>query len=159
MDLETVDQQLENIIKQRNIDVDMLIQNVDRLPVYTQPQIERLLTTLPYEMQRVESEITALEIMLDDVEIKCKRIESEFKIKSIAKKQAKELLSENDRTAWVNTQPEVQEAQDKVIQVKGMLSAKKVVFNRYERNFVAVRKLASLINNTETNMGVSQKYV
>lgn len=159
MDLETVDQQLENIIKQRNIDVDMLIQNVDRLPVYTQPQIERLLTTLPYEMQRVESEITALEIMLDDVEIKCKRVESEFKIKSIAKKQAKELLSENDRTAWVNTQPEVQEVQDRVMQVKGMLATKKVVFNRYDRNFVAVRKLASLINNTETNMGVSQKYV
>lgn len=159
MDLETVDQQLENIIKQRNIDVDSLIQNVDRLPVFTQPQIERLLTALPYEMQKVESEITALEIMLDDVEIKCKRIESDFKIKSIVKKQAKELLSENDRTAWVNTQPEVQEAQDKVLQVKGMLAAKKVVFNRYERNFVAVRKLASLINNTETNMGVSQKYV
>lgn len=159
MDLETVDQQLEKIVKQRNIDVDSLIQNVDRLPVYTQPQIERLLTTLPYEMQKVESEITALEIMLDDVEVKCKRVEAEFKLKSIAKKQAKELLSENDRTAWVNSQPEVQEAQDKVIQIKGMLSAKKVVFNRYERNFVAVRKLASLINNTETNMGVSQKYV
>lgn len=159
MDLETVDEQLDKIIKQRNLDVDSLMQNVDRLPQFTQPQIEKLLTNLPYQMQKVEAEITALNIMLDDVTLKCKRVEAEYQLKSIARKESKELTSEGDRKAWVASQPEVQEAQDKVLQIKGMVSAKQVVFNRYDRNFTAVRKLASLINNTETNMGVSQKYV
>lgn len=159
MDLETIDQQVEKIIQQRNLDVDALMQNIDRLPLYTIPQIERLLTNLPYQMQKVESEIVALEMLKDEAEMKCKRIEADYKLQSIAKKQAKELISENDRSAWVNSQPEVQDAQDRVLQVKGMIASKKLIFDRYERNFIAVRKLAALMNETENNMGVSQKYV
>ena len=110
-------------------------------------------------MEEIESKIVALEMIFDEAQSRCKRIESHYKLLSIAKKQTKELLSEGDRTAWVNCQEEVQQAQDDVLKAKKALKEEQTLFNRLERNFIAVRKIASLVNLTNTVIDESQKYV
>ena len=80
-------------------------------------------------------------------------------LRYISKKQSKELLSEGDRTAWVNCQEEVQKAQDDVLKAKKARKEEQTLFNRLERNFIAVRKIASLVNLTNTVIDESQKYV
>ena len=98
-------------------------------------------------------------MIFDEAQSRCKRVESHYKLLSIAKKQTKELLSEGDRTAWVNCQEEVQKAQDDVLKAKKALKEEQTLFNRLERNFIAVRKIASLVNLTNTVIDESQKYV
>ena len=110
-------------------------------------------------MEQVENKVVALEMIYDEAQSRCKRVESHYKLLSIAKKQSKELLSEGDRTAWVNCQKEVQEAQNDVLKAKKALKEEQTLFNRLERNFIAVRKIASLVNDTEIAIGGSQKYV
>ena len=110
-------------------------------------------------MEQVENKVVALEMIYDEAQSRCKRVESHYKLLSIAKKQSKELLSEGDRTAWVNCQKEVQEAQNDVLKAKKALKEEQTLFNRLERNFIAVRKIASLVNLTNTVIDESQKYV
>ena len=155
-----IDEQLQTVEENSiTVPIEVLLKNIDLLPKLTVDQTERLLTSLPYKMEQIENRIVALEMIYDEAQSRCKRVESRYKLLSISRKQAKELLSEGDRTAWVNCQDEVIEAQDDVLKAKKALKEEQTLFNRLERNFVAVRKIASLINNTETAMGSSQKYV
>ena len=155
-----VDERLKTVEEEKlTVPIEVLLKNIDFLPKLSIEQTEKLLTSLPYKMEEIESKIVALEMIFDEAQSRCKRIESHYKLLSIAKKQSKELLSEGDRTAWVNCQEEVQQAQDDVLKAKKDLKEEQTLFNRLERNFIAVRKIASLVNLTNTVIDESQKYV
>lgn len=155
-----IDERLQTVENEKlTVPIEVLLKNIDFLPKLTIDQVEKLLTSLPYKMEEIESKIVALEMIFDEAQSRCKRIESHYKLLSIVKKQSKELLSEGDRTAWVNCQEEVQQAQDDVLKAKKALKEEQTLYNRLERNFIAVRKIASLVNNTENAIGSSQKYV
>lgn len=155
-----VDERLKTVEEEKlTVPIEVLLKNIDFLPKLSIEQTEKLLTSLPYKMEEIESKIVALEMIFDEAQSRCKRIESHYKLLSIAKKQSKELLSEGDRTAWVNCQEEVQQAQDDVLKAKKALKEEQTLFNRLERNFIAVRKIASLVNITNTVIDESQKYV
>ncbi len=155
-----VDERLKTVEEEKlTVPIEVLLKNIDFLPKLSIEQTEKLLTSLPYKMEEIESKIVALEMIFDEAQSRCKRIESHYKLLSIAKKQSKELLSEGDRTAWVNCQEEVQQAQDDVLKAKKALKEEQTLFNRLERNFIAVRKIASLVNLTNTVIDESQKYV
>ena len=55
--------------------------------------------------------------------------------------------------------PDEIKAQDDVLKAKKALKEEQTLFNRLERNFIAVRKIASLVNLTNTVIDESQKYV
>lgn len=155
-----IDERLKTVEEEQlTVPIEVLLKNIDFLPKLSIEQTEKLLTSLPYKMEEIENKIVALEMIFDEAQSRCKRIESHFKLLSISKKQSKELLSEGDRTAWVNCQPEVQQAQDDVLKAKKALKEEQTLFNRLERNFIAVRKIASLVNITNTTIDESQKYV
>lgn len=155
-----IDERLKTVEEEKlTVPIEVLLKNIDFLPKLSIEQTEKLLTSLPYKMEEVESKIVALEMIFDEAQSRCKRLESHYKLLSIAKKQSKELLSEGDRTAWVNCQEEVQKAQDDVLKAKKALKEEQTLFNRLERNFIAVRKIASLVNLTNTVIDESQKYV
>lgn len=155
-----IDERLQTVEEEKlTVPIEVLLKNIDFLPKLSIEQTEKLLTSLPYKMEEIESKIVALEMIFDEAQSRCKRIESHYKLLSIAKKQSKELLSEGDRTAWVNCQEEVQQAQDDVLKAKKALKEEQTLFNRLERNFIAVRKIASLVNLTNTVIDESQKYV
>lgn len=155
-----IDERLQTVEEEKlTVPIEVLLKNIDFLPKLSIEQTEKLLTSLPYKMEEIESKIVALEMIFDEAQSRCKRIESHYKLLSIAKKQSKELLSEGDRTAWVNCQEEVQKAQDDVLKAKKALKEEQTLFNRLERNFIAVRKIASLVNLTNTVIDESQKYV
>ena len=155
-----VDERLKTVEEEKlTVPIEVLLKNIDFLPKLSIEQTEKLLTSLPYKMEEIESKIVALEMIFDEAQSRCKRIESHYKLLSIAKKQSKELLSEGDRTAWVNCQEEVQQDQDDVLKDKKALKEEQTLFNRLERNFIAVRKIASLVNLTNTVIDESQKYV
>lgn len=155
-----IDERLQTVEEEKlTVPIEVLLKNIDFLPKLSIEQTEKLLTSLPYKMEEIESKIVALEMIFDEAQSRCKRIESHYKLLSIAKKQTKELLSEGDRTAWVNCQEEVQKAQDDVLKAKKALKEEQTLFNRLERNFIAVRKIASLVNLTNTVIDESQKYV
>ena len=155
-----VDERLKTVEEEKlTVPIEVLLKNIDFLPKLSIEQTEKLLTSLPYKMEEIESKIVALEMIFDEAQSRCKRIESHYKLLSIAKKQSKELLSDGDRTAWVNCQEEVQQAQDDVLKAKKALKEEQTLFNRLERNFIAVRKIASLVNLTNTVIDESQKYV
>ena len=155
-----VDERLKTVEEEKlTVPIEVLLKNIDFLPKLSIEQTEKLLTSLPYKMEEIESKIVALEMIFDEAQSRCKRIESHYKLLSIAKKQSKELLSEGDRTDWVNCQEEVQQAQDDVLKAKKALKEEQTLFNRLERNFIAVRKIASLVNLTNTVIDESQKYV
>ena len=155
-----IDERLQTVEEEKlTVPIEVLLKNIDFLPKLSIEQTEKLLTSLPYKMEEIESKIVALEMIFDEAQSRCKRIESHYKLLSIAKKQTKELLSEGDRTAWVNCQEEVQKAQDDVLKAKKALKEEQTLFNRLDRNFIAVRKIASLVNLTNTVIDESQKYV
>lgn len=155
-----IDERLQTVEEEKlTVPIEVLLKNIDFLPKLSIEQTEKLLTSLPYKMEEIESKIVALEMIFDEAQSRCKRVESHYKLLSIAKKQTKELLSEGDRTAWVNCQEEVQKAQDDVLKAKKALKEEQTLFNRLERNFIAVRKIASLVNLTNTVIDESQKYV
>ena len=155
-----IDERLQTVEEEKlTVPIEVLLKNIDFLPKLSIEQTEKLLTSLPYKMEEIESKIVALEMIFDEAQSRCKRIESHYKLLSIAKKQSKELLSEGDRTSWVNCQEEVQKAQDDVLKAKKALKEEQTLFNRLERNFIAVRKIASLVNLTNTVIDESQKYV
>lgn len=155
-----IDERLKTVEEEKlTVPIEVLLKNIDFLPKLSIEQTEKLLTSLPYKMEEIESKIVALEMIFDEAQSRCKRVESHYKLLSIAKKQSKELLSEGDRTAWVNCQEEVQKAQDDVLKAKKALKEEQTLFNRLERNFIAVRKIASLVNLTNTVIDESQKYV
>ena len=155
-----IDERLKTVEEEKlTVPIEVLLKNIDFLPKLSIEQTEKLLTSLPYKMEEIESKIVALEMIFDEAQSRCKRLESHYKLLSIAKKQSKELLSEGDRTAWVNCQEEVQQAQDDVLKAKKALKEEQTLFNRLERNFIAVRKIASLVNLTNTVIDESQKYV
>ena len=155
-----IDERLQTVEEEKlTVPIEVLLKNIDFLPKLSIEQTEKSLTSLPYKMEEIESKIVALEMIFDEAQSRCKRIESHYKLLSIAKKQTKELLSEGDRTAWVNCQEEVQKAQDDVLKAKKALKEEQTLFNRLERNFIAVRKIASLVNLTNTVIDESQKYV
>lgn len=155
-----IDERLQTVEEEKlTVPIEVLLKNIDFLPKLSIGQTEKLLTSLPYKMEEIESKIVALEMIFDEAQSRCKRVESHYKLLSIAKKQTKELLSEGDRTAWVNCQEEVQKAQDDVLKAKKALKEEQTLFNRLERNFIAVRKIASLVNLTNTVIDESQKYV
>lgn len=155
-----IDERLQTVEEEKlTVPIEVLLKNIDFLPKLSIEQTEKLLTSLPYKMEEIESKIVALEMIFDEAQSRCKRIESHYKLLSIAKKQSKELLSEGDRIAWVNCQEEVQKAQDDVLKAKKALKEEQTLFNRLERNFIAVRKIASLVNLTNTVIDESQKYV
>lgn len=155
-----IDERLKTVEEEKlTVPIEVLLKNIDFLPKLSIEQTEKLLTSLPYKMEEIESKIVALEMIFDEAQSRCKRVESHYKLLSIAKKQSKELLSEGDRTAWVNCQEEVQKAQDDVLKAKKALKEEQTLFNRLERNFIAVRKIASLVNITNTVIDESQKYV
>lgn len=155
-----IDERLQTVEEEKlTVPIEVLLKNIDFLPKLSIEQTEKLLTSLPYKMEEIESKIVALEMIFDEAQSRCKRVESHYKLLSIAKKQTKELLSEGDRTAWVNCQEEVQKAQDDVLKAKKALKEEQTLFNRLDRNFIAVRKIASLVNLTNTVIDESQKYV
>ena len=155
-----IDERLQTVEEEKlTVPIEVLVKNIECLPKLSIEQTEKLLTSLPYKMEEIESKIVALEMIFDEAQSRCKRVESHYKLLSIAKKQTKELLSEGDRTAWVNCQEEVQKAQDDVLKAKKALKEEQTLFNRLERNFIAVRKIASLVNLTNTVIDESQKYV
>lgn len=155
-----IDERLKTVEEEKlTVPIEVLLKNIDFLPKLSIEQTEKLLTSLPYKMEEIESKIVALEMIFDEAQSRCKRLESHYKLLSISKKQSKELLSEGDRTAWVNCQEEVQKAQDDVLKAKKALKEEQTLFNRLERNFIAVRKIASLVNLTNTVIDESQKYV
>lgn len=155
-----IDERLQTVEEEKlTVPIEVLLKNIDFLPKLSIEQTEKLLTSLPYKMEEIESKIVALEMIFDEAQSRCKRVESHYKLLSIAKKQSKELLSEGDRTAWVNCQEEVQKAQNDVLKAKKALKEEQTLFNRLERNFIAVRKIASLVNLTNTVIDESQKYV
>ena len=155
-----IDERLQTVEEEKlTVPIEVLLKNIDFLPKLSIEQTEKLLTSLPYKMEEIESKIVALEMIFDEAQSRCKRVESHYKLLSIAKKQSKELLSEGDRTAWVNCQEEVQKAQDDVLKAKKALKEEQTLFNRLDRNFIAVRKIASLVNLTNTVIDESQKYV
>lgn len=155
-----IDERLKTVEEEKlTVPIEVLLKNIDFLPKLSIEQTEKLLTSLPYKMEEIESKIVALEMIFDEAQSRCKRVESHYKLLSISKKQSKELLSEGDRTAWVNCQEEVQKAQDDVLKAKKALKEEQTLFNRLERNFIAVRKIASLVNLTNTVIDESQKYV
>lgn len=155
-----IDERLQTVEEEKlTVPIEVLLKNIDFLPKLSIEQTEKLLTSLPYKMEEIESKIVALEMIFDEAQSRCKRVESHYKLLSIAKKQSKELLSEGDRTSWVNCQEEVQKAQDDVLKAKKALKEEQTLFNRLERNFIAVRKIASLVNLTNTVIDESQKYV
>ena len=155
-----IDERLKTVEEEKlTVPIEVLLKNIDFLPKLTIEQTEKLLTSLPYKMEEIENKIVALEMIFDEAQSRCKRVESHFKLLSISKKQSKELLSEGDRTAWVNCQEEVQKAQDDVLKAKKALKEEQTLFNRLERNFIAVRKIASLVNITNSSIDESQKYV
>lgn len=155
-----IDERLQTVEEEKlTVPIEVLLKNIDFLPKLSIEQTEKLLTSLPYKMEEIESKIVALEMIFDEAQSRCKRVESHYKLLSISKKQSKELLSEGDRTAWVNCQEEVQKAQDDVLKAKKALKEEQTLFNRLERNFIAVRKIASLVNLTNTVIDESQKYV
>ena len=157
-DLQTVDNKIKQVEEEKaTVSIDELLRNIDLLPKLSEEQVEKLLTTLPYKMEEIENKLAKLEVIYDEAQARAKRLEAQYKLKSIELKQRKELLSEGDRSSWVLCQEEVQSAQDDVIKAKAVLKETQVIFNRYERNFVAVRKIASLINEVNVNMGISQK--
>ena len=155
-----IDERLQTVEEEKlTVPIEVLLKNIDFLPKLSIEQTEKLLTSLPYKMEEIESKIVALEMIFDEAQSRCKRVESHYKLLTIAKKQSKELLSEGDRTAWVNCQEEVQKAQDDVLKAKKALKEEQTLFNRLDRNFIAVRKIASLVNLTNTVIDESQKYV
>ena len=155
-----IDERLQTVEEEKlTVPIEVLLKNIDFLPKLSIEQTEKLLTSLPYKMEEIESKIVALEMIFDEAQSRCKRVESHYKLLSISKKQSKELLSEGDRTAWVNCQEEVQKAQDDVLKAKKALKEEQTLFNRLDRNFIAVRKIASLVNLTNTVIDESQKYV
>ena len=155
-----IDERLQTVEEEKlTVPIEVLLKNIDFLPKLSIEQTEKLLTSLPYKMEEIESKIVALEMIFDEAQSRCKRVESHYKLLSIAKKQTKELLSEGDRTAWVNCQEEVQKAQDDVLKAKKALKEEQTLFNRLERNFIAVRKITSLVNLTNTVIDESQRYV
>lgn len=157
---ESIDDKLQKIEQDDLVvPIDILLQNINKLPSLTEEQCTKMLTTIPYKMEELEKKITSLEMILDEAEMRQKRLEAAYKLKSIELKQRKELLSENDRSSWVLCQPEVIQAQDDVLKVKKEIAELKPLFNRLDRNFTAVRKIASLINNTNLSIDTSQKYI
>jgi mRNA deadenylase 3'-5' endonuclease subunit Ccr4 len=159
--MSSIDERIESVENSEEliVPIDVLLQNIDKLPKLSIDQVERLLTTIPYKMEQIENKIVALEMIYDEAVARQKTLEAQYKLKSIEKKQSKELLSEGDRTAWVNTQQDVILSQNDSLKAKNALKAEQVLFNRYDRNFIAVRKIASLLTTSETVMGISQKYV
>lgn len=138
---------------------DKLLSNIDKLPKLSEDQILRLLTVLPYKIEELANKINTLETLRDEVKADLKVKAGQAQLDSIALKQSKELLSEGDRKAWVAVQKDVIKAETDLIHAEYNLRAAEIIYERYVNTFVAARKIASLINESNNAQGMSQKYL
>ncbi len=139
--------------------IDTLLENTRKLGKYDVDQLERLLTVLPYKIQEVEQDAITLQDKYEESEHFRKITEADFKLKSIELKNRKELTSEGDRSAWTQMRPEVQVAQRAEREAKKKYRLCLALLDRYKNQFVAVRKFASMVNDTDNAIGMSQKYL
>lgn len=142
-------------VKQVQGQIDM----ISRLPRWTPEQMERLLTSCPYAIEQKTQESINAQLVYEQAKHECQTTYARLKLESIKLKERKELSSEGDRDNWVKVQPDYLDSVKKEMAAKEVWLNINVQLEKYKDIFIAVRKFAGMLNDSENLMGVSQKYV
>ena len=133
------------------------LQYADKMPRWEVQDLEGLFRSLPYLIWMHSNRLVELRDKLDTIKQEEKELRSEFRLQSIELKNRKELTSESDRTAWVESRPEVKAKAREVLVATRDVSVQQNLVERLDHTFVAARKAATLIGYSEQQLNYGQK--
>lgn len=133
------------------------LQYADQMPRWDVKDLEGLFRSLPYLIWIHSNRLVELKDKLDTIKQQEKELRAELKLRSIELKNRKELTSESDRTAWVDSRPEMKEKQQNILDATRDVNMQQNLVDRLDRTFISARKAASLIGYSEQQINFGQK--
>nr|DAV53580.1 MAG TPA: hypothetical protein [Caudoviricetes sp.] len=118
--------------------------------VYTEDQIRELLSRMPATIYKYATELSEAQTELDKVEHNLRVVKAKCHLYASANKEVLQLSSVDDRKSWVIQQDEVRSAEDEVIAASAKVKIANIKYERAEHEFIAVRKLASLLESEKS---------
>ena len=125
---------------------------------YSVMQIQELLSRMPQTIREYGERCAEA---MADVDMKKYELRKERAIAMLGASTNKEALglsSEKDRVAYVDQSENVVRAEIALIEAKGNYESLKLKYEQADNTFVAVRKLASMIQADEENQRLHDKY-
>ena len=141
------------------MNIDERLKSIKKLQFYSEEDLQKLLTTLPYYMEQFANEAEDIRYKLDNQSAIVKETRAKVRQEAIKMKERKELTSATDRDAWVDLNPELKDEEQKERDLKHEYNIKMIAWQRLVDQFVAVRKFAGMLNDTNNYLGQSQKFV
>lgn len=129
----------------------------DQMPRWEVKDLEGLFRSLPYLLWIHSNRLVELKDKLDVLKQEEKELRANLKLKSIEFKLKKELISEADRSSWVDCQPELQAKNRAIIKATRDVAMQQNLVDRLTNTFIAARKAASLIGYSEQQINYGQK--
>lgn len=126
--------------------------------LYDDETIKKGLAILPYAIQQAAEEMIRLEKAYKNKENETKRVAAKLGVEAIRLKEAKNLSSATDRTAWVQTHPDYIQAQEEELDSREKFQLAKVKAERLKNNLDVFQKLMTERINSDYLIDRSQKY-
>lgn len=135
------------------------LQYADKMPRWEVQDLEGLFRSLPYLIWMHSNRLVELRDKLDTLKQEEKELRADLKLRSIELKNRKELSSESDRTAWVDSRPEMKEKQRSILMATRDVSMQQNLVERLDHTFTAARKAATLIGYSDQQLSYGQQKV
>ena len=125
---------------------------------YSVMQIQELLSRMPQTIREYGERCAEAMTDVDMKKYELKKSRAIIMLEASTNKEALGLSSEKDRVAYVDQSEVVVMAEIDLITAKGNYEGLKLKYEQAENTFVAVRKLASMIQADEENQKLYDKY-
>lgn len=132
--------------------------NANDLEPFAEPEIQSLLSNLPKTIYAYGVDKKDKFRLWEESKSQVKIQRALKMLESVALKERKQLTSEGDRKAWVDTRDEVINAESAEISAHGAYISAELLEKHAEDLFVAVRKAGSMIEKDNLNMNREGKY-
>lgn len=126
--------------------------------IYSEDQIREILSRMPATIYKLASHVNDAQVELDMANHNLKVVKAKLHLYASTNKDALSLSSVDDRKAWVIQNDEVCEAEKEVIAASAQVKIAQIKCDRAEHEFIAVRKLASLLEKEKDTQANYDKY-
>lgn len=125
---------------------------------YSVMQIQELLSRMPQTIREYGERCANAMSELDMKKYELKKQRAIVMLEASAMKEQLGLSSEKDRVAYTDQDERVVTAEIALIEAKGEYEGLKLKYEQADNTFVAVRKLASMVQADEENQRLYDKY-
>lgn len=132
--------------------------DLSKIDGYTVRDVSALLSRMPATICHYADEVIRCKQELDEANHSMKLTRAKYQLQASANKEALGLSSVDDRKAWVELQPEVDEAEARIIKATAALAVANSKLDRADNEFITARKLASMIEKRYDAQERADKY-